>query len=294
MTDFKDIKQPFSLYDLFGYILPGFFFYALLIIDFDGSKIIRYYLSNHTLLNIEKVNYNFKLKYLLEFIFYDSKLSFGIIPFVIFLIFCYLTGHIMGSFSSFLSKHLLKRYLKQPTDNLFPDYENIERKNSLYKILAYSYQYLKNNIGGIMSLNYKRPFDKIFIEKYKSKISKIYGYEINRHDYYWLTYTYICTNYPYLQKRVQHFVNLSGFSRNVAGTFLFYILNRLFIYKYLLHCPIDKAVLLILSIFLTTMLIMLWTYLRLHKRQAVDMYFIFMSLKIKDPEKINDSDYTSD
>jgi hypothetical protein len=121
----KEIKQPLSMYDVFGYLMPGFFFFTLFVVDFDGSKILRYFHENKQLNGLENVGYNFKLEYFLKFIYYDSKNGFGIVPFLIFMIFCYLTGHIMASFSSFIAKHLAKRFLKDPSENLFPN--DIER-----------------------------------------------------------------------------------------------------------------------------------------------------------------------
>jgi hypothetical protein len=277
----KEIKQPLGLYDLFGYLLPGFFFYALFIIDFDGSKIMRYFMEKHTLAGIENEHFNFKLKFFLDFIFYDSKLGLGIIPFLIFLIFCYLTGHVMASFSSFLAKHFIKRFMKHPTENLFPDYIHRENRGKLYNAVAFIYRGSKKIIGGLLSLNYKRPFDPKFIEKFKARIDDIYKYEVSRADYYWLTYAYICANHSGLVRRVQHFVNLAGFARNVTGTFIFYFFMRFTLFSGFLNCVLDKSVWLVMAGFASIMLIMFWTYLRLHKRQAVDMYYIFMSLKIK-------------
>lgn len=274
----KEIKQPLGLYDFFGYLLPGFFLFCLLIIDFDGSKILRYYIANHTLKGIENQSNSYTLKYLLDFINYKATANFGIIQFIIFLFFCYLSGHIMASFSSLLSKHIIKRFLKHPSDNLFPNYSQTEDLGLLYKIVAAPYRCLRYVVGKMASLNYKRAFDSEFIAIFKTELQSIYGYEVKRGDYYWLTYTYICANHPELVKRVQHFVNLSGFLRNITGTIIFYLILRILVLSLVLGCNIDSSVKLILTSYTLLMLVTLWSHLRLHKRQAVDMYYIFISL----------------
>ena len=277
----SNIKQPLGIYDVFGYILPGFFFFALFIIDFDGSKILRNFIKNGTTNNMLEVESEFKLNYFLDFIYYDSEKGFGIIPFIIFLIFCYLVGHIMASFSSFLSKQIVRRFLKFPSDNLFPEYENPQERGAVYKVLQFVYTKLKLFTRGISALNYKRPFDKNFRKKYKETIDEVLGYEVDRSDYYWLTYSNLCVVRPDLTKRIQHFVNLAGFARNVTGTFLFYLIIRFTLFSWLLDCLLDKAVWIILAGYILTMFVLFWTFLRLYKRQAVDMFYIFYSVHRK-------------
>jgi hypothetical protein len=275
---FKEMKNPFGLYDVFGYILPGWYFYTLFIIDFDGSKVMRYFMSNNTLIGIEKANYIYKLDYFVQFMVFNSKYGFGIIPLFIFLIFCYLTGHVIASFSSFLAKHLVKRFLKHPSDNLFPEYNQKEDRGRLYNFASLIYNFVKNFCGNIANLNYKRPFDEAFRNTFTDTIDVAYGYSVQRSDYYWMTYTYICANYPNQVYRLQHFVNLAGFARNVAGAFVLYLLLRLIVFSWYLKCNIDKPVVIILIGLLFVNMIMFWTYLRLHKRQAVDMYYLFIAL----------------
>ena len=41
MEQLKEIKQPLGLYDVFGYILPGFLFFSLIVIDHDVNPIIQ-------------------------------------------------------------------------------------------------------------------------------------------------------------------------------------------------------------------------------------------------------------
>ena len=46
MEQLKEIKQPLGLYDVFGYILPGFLLFSLIIIDNDVNPIIQRIFEN--------------------------------------------------------------------------------------------------------------------------------------------------------------------------------------------------------------------------------------------------------
>ena len=273
----KTIRQPLGLYDVFGYILPGFFFFTLFIIDYDGSKILRYFMKNESLHNIGSEDYQFVLSHFMEFLSSNSALGFGIIPFIIFLIFCYLAGHMMASFSSFLAKHIVRRVLQYPTDNLFGHPRENTNGGWVKNTIFYIYRKLAAIINVLTTLSYKKPLSENIRQAIKEKLDSVYGFEITQRDYYWLTYTYICANYPELTKRVQHFVNLAGFSRNVTGTFIFYLLVRVFALYFLIGSKVDLAVCYVLTGYSMAAFIMFWTYLRLFKRQAVDMYYLFLS-----------------
>lgn len=274
----KEIKQPLSMYDLFGYLLPGFFFYTLVVIDFDGSKVLRHLLSAKTIDGIDKCGYNYVLEFFMKFIYYDSKTGFGLVTFIIFMIFCYLTGHIMASFSSFVDRHTVRRLLKNPTENLFQVPPSQENRGKLYKKLSNVYQWLLKISDNFLTLNYKIPFHDALVEQFKKRIDEIYGYSVRRDDYYWLTYAFICARHSYLIRRISHFVNLSGFARNITGTFLFYILLRTLLFGLYFKYEMDESVTIILTVYALAAFVMFWTYLRLHKRQAVDMFYIFLSL----------------
>lgn len=276
--DTTNYKQPLGLYDIFGYILPGFFFFSLFIVEFDGTKVIRHFFENGTTCGIADSN-SYNLKYFLDFIYFDSSTTMGLITFLLFLVFCYLLGHIVASFSSFLSKQFVKRYLKYPSENLFPDYSKLDNTSKSYKALGRIYTRMKKISKGFTSINYKKAFDEKFRIKFKNKIDEIFQYEVNRNDYYWLTYSYICSKRPDLVKRIQHFVNLAGFARNVTGAFLLYIILRFTLLWTFLNCGLDKASWIVLGTFTAVMGIMFWTYLRLHKRQAVDMFYMFLSIE---------------
>ena len=122
-----------------------------------------------------------------------------------------------------------------------------------------------------------------FRKVFKEMTDKTFNYNVKYPDYYWLILSYINVKHPYCIKLVKHFVNLSGFARNIAGTFTFYIIIRVFLF-YVFNSKIDIYVCTILSTYLIIVPIMLWTYMKLYKRQAVEMYYMFYSLRLKDQD----------
>lgn len=288
-----EIKQSIGLYDLFGYILPGFFFFAIFIIDYDGSKILKYFDEHKTIQGIENAPLNFKLNYFLDFIYYDSKGGLGIITFLIFIVFCYLTGHIMSAFSSFVAKHTIQKIFRNPSENLLDPHpvrkykEQANANSGFEKMLSYikyyihrGYTAINKSLRSALTLSYRRPYEEDFRKVFKQVTDATFKYEVKYKDYYWLISSYISVNYPHCIRLVKHFVNLSGFARNITGTFIFYILIRSVLH-FIFKSKIDIYVFTILTLYVFIIPIMCWTYMKLYKRQAVEMYYMFYSLKIK-------------
>ncbi|MFN3271923.1 MAG: hypothetical protein ACK40Y_05125 [Cloacibacterium caeni] len=115
----KSINQSLNLYSIFGYLLPGFFLVTLLIIDYDFSKVMREYSSRkHITLEIIQ-SIDLKINYILSYFSKGTMQDFKIIPFIIFIFFCYLLGHIISAISSLLLERLIvKKILGYPSQNL--------------------------------------------------------------------------------------------------------------------------------------------------------------------------------
>ncbi len=286
-----EVKQSLGLYDIFGYILPGFFFFALIIIDYDCSKILRYLSEHKSLKGIEDAGLNFKLNYFLDFIYFKPSGGYGIVTFLIFIIFCYLTGHIISAFSSFMAKLKIKRFFRNPTENLFMprpirNYKLRINQSHWYRaifvfiqfILYSIYRFITNTLLlGTISINYRKPFEVKFRDKFQNKINSVFGYEVSPKDYYWLVSSYINARHPSCTKNIKHFVNLSGFSRNIAGAFSVYVLLRISAHLFW-GSIIDVQIFQILICYTCIVPIMIWSYMRLYKRQAVEMYYMFYSI----------------
>lgn len=255
----KSINQSLNLYSIFGYLLPGFFLVSLLIIDYDFSKLMRTYDQTGKLSLQDIKALDLKINYVADFFSTGTMSDFKFIPFLIFLFFCYLIGHLVSALSSFfLERILVKETMGYPSTIL---------------------------LGGIQPKwkfffgNYRRPLKSQMIGKLKLLINENYSFEVNKDDYYWLCYSYIITVKPFLAPRVHHFVNLYGFSRNIATSIFIYLFLRLVILNCYLGSDMDQYSWLTWGIFLIAGLFMFWNYLKLFRRQAIDIYFLFLSIK---------------
>ena len=268
----RSINQSLNLYSIFGYLLPGFFFTSLIIIDYDLSKIFRRYGQEKTMTLESLKLMDLKVNYILDFFSTGTMSDFKFIPFIIFLFFCYLIGHIISAFSSFIiERHLVKVTMGFPS-----------------KILVAGLQPKCKLLFG----NYRRPLKSQMIGELKSLINKTFGYSVHKDDYYWLCYSYIITTRPFLSPRVHHFVNLYGFSRNITASILLYISIRLILLNLILGSKMDCYSWLTWSLLLFAGMFMFWNYLKLFKRQAIDIFYLFLSIKNTEDgtEKMNENE----
>ena len=259
MSKFTDgVKSSFTLYDIFGYLLPGFFLVSLLVLDYDAAKIIREYSRNGSITYEAISELHLKTELLLRFFSSGSLNDFKFIPFLLFLIFCYLIGHVVAAFSSYLLERVIvKQFWGYPSFLLLRIKKTKEH---------WPYQ------------NFKRPFDEAIIKKIDSAVAEIFGESVERANYYWICYSYLVTARPYLTPRAHHFVNLYGFSRNVAGTFLLYVIFRIAILRGIIGSPINYENWIMIGIYIFVCLLMFGSYLKLFRRQAIDIYYLFLSV----------------
>lgn len=263
----KSISQSLNLYSIFGYLLPGFFLTSLVIIDYDFSKIMRFYHNKKSLTLDELSSLNLKVDYILNFFSTGTMSDFKFIPFLIFIFFCYLLGHIISAFSSlFLERFFVQNIMGYPSDILLK--EN-EPKCKIF-------------FG-----RYRKPFNSEMTKNIKKEIGETFNFQVNTDDYYWLCYSYIITVRPYLASRVHHFVNLYGFSRNITAAIFIYLIVRLILLNWILGSKMDAMSWLTWLILLVCGLFMFWNYLKLFKRQALDIYFLFLSIKKDSNSQIN-------
>jgi hypothetical protein len=253
------IREPLNLYSVFGYLLPGFFLASLFVIDYDLSSILRLNASQEFISLADIKTLDLKVNYILSFFSTGTLSDFKFIPFLVFLLFCYLLGHLISAFSSFfIERALVKWTMGFPAKVLVSEKQNFK---------WYS-----------LFVNYRRPFNNNMLSNINDAVKATFKSDINKEDYYWLLYSYIITSRPYLAPRVHHFVNLYGFSRNVCATFILYILFRISFLNIIAGSKIDWAVWSVLVLFFVAAGFMFWNYLKLFKRQALDTYFLFLSV----------------
>lgn len=265
----RNISQSLNLYSIFGYLLPGFFLTSLYIIDFDASLIFRS-LSNKTITQLKDIQNleDLRINLLLGYFSNGTMSDFKFIPFIIFIFFCYVLGHIVSSISSFFIERLfIKEIFGYPSAVLLK-----EKKSGC--------EYFKKiRIFKFILFDFRKPFPKKTRKKIIKTVRNTFGYEIPLSDFYWQCYSFIITERPYLAPRVHHFVNLYGFARNIAASIFIYLTIRLLILNCMLGKHMDKYAWIVFSIFLLCAFFMLWNYTKLFKRQAVDVYTLFVSIK---------------
>ena len=263
------IRRPLNLYSVFGYLMPGFFLTTLLIIDYDVSSILRLK-DQDVAISVETIRcLDLKMHYVLELFATGTLDDFKFIPFLIFLFFCYLLGHLISAFSSFLLERIYVQYFL-----IFPSKGLLTPRDPGFIAKKWWKQWPWKSIRQW----YARPFDKSFIDKIDKTVEEKFGGRTPRNQYYWLIYAYLITARPYLAPRIHHFVNLYGFSRNICGSFIIYIIFRIsFLWWYSVGL-LDSYVFTILFYFALAAGVMFWNYLKLFKRQAVDMYCLFVAV----------------
>jgi hypothetical protein len=258
------MSKSLNLYSIFGYLLPGFFMTALLVIDYDLSKIIRAY-SLSMDLSLQAIReMDLTVNYIFNFFSTGTMSDFKIIPFVVFLFFCYLLGHIISAISSlFIEKLVVKQIMGYPSTIL------ITKRNKPIR--------LKWLFG-----NYRRSFDSKTIDLITLGVDNTFASALSKDDYYWLCYSYIICKKPHLASRVHHFVNLYGFSRNITAALCIYLFFRPVVLCLLLGSPMDKYSWFCWILFTLIAICMFWNYLKLFRRQAVDIYCLFLSIQTPD------------
>ncbi|MGB9694038.1 MAG: hypothetical protein ACPLYF_04270 [Fervidobacterium sp.] len=240
---FKTVQIPFTLYDFFGYLLPGITFGALMLLSFD--------LPNAIQLVTEKV-LGHRTDSSPSFLFMDFISLLHKSPWFISLfglLISYIIGHVIAALSSyFLERIFVQAWLKYPTENMFQ--LNEKKKKWLFK-------------------NFRRSYTSEFVERFKSQFELFFNLPIsNSNDTFWITFSFIAHNCPSTFARATHFLNLYGFSRNLSMTFLLSGLV-LFIFELIYTQPLQW---LIIISYIAISITLYWNYLKLLRRLNDEIY----------------------
>jgi len=188
MGEESRFKTYFWPYDIFGYLLPGFFF------------IIMFYKGNSWFAS--------QMRNWLS----PEHFQSGLYQVIVLLIVAYITGHFIAAISSILlEKTLVSVFLKYPTVNL------AYRTFKLPKWLYYTpVAYFRP---------YSEEFKKRLFERFL-KVFGFTPKDEN--DLYHLTWTYVTLHHPPAFKRTTHYIELYGFSRNISMSLLLLAITPLF------------------------------------------------------------------
>lgn len=261
MERLREFRTSFWFYDLFGYLLPGFFFICLFIIDYDFSSIMRYSVTHSDgLVSLKAANVHFKMEYLFGYLTWNTNSDFKFTTVLILILFLYVIGHIIAALSSlFIERYFNYGLLKFPSKNLL-DIDN--KRNWLQRRFK----------------NYTRALDKDFVKEFNVVFKKRFSADIGNKDIFWLCFADISLQSPTGLSRVTHFVSLYGFSRNIAGSLIIYIILRLAAALPILGSQIDYYTTIILVGYLFCALIMTKNYLKLYYRQCSELFYHFYAL----------------
>jgi hypothetical protein len=238
----------YAAYQIFGYVLPAFLLVFVFLLDHDLSAYVN---GDHSLYISEFIQF---------LVQYENKFWGAIfILLLISLLSLYIIGHLIGSLSSLIiERFFVRQFLGYPSVNL----------------LSTGEYPLRN------SLNYTKPLDKLLVEKIKETANREFNLEnsqIDIKEYFWLCNNYVHRKSKNASQRINQWVFLFGFYRNATMSIMFYIFL-----KYMGNWSINKPVvpfsnfISIVLIFITISLF--WNYLKLFKRNAIDVYLFFYQL----------------
>jgi hypothetical protein len=305
VPELKATSIPFTVYDLLGYLLPGLFFLTLLVFEYDMGRAMTYYLTHKlSFAGIEADAARYKLPYIMRFLSWQqTPTDFKFVPFLLLIVLAYLLGHIISAISSTLIEKLfLSTSLQYPDSNLFHDLvekrDNSQRAEAWKKLHLETRVWLKPWLLAICLWSwvshawrtfwrkifprYCHPLDAAFTTVFKQKIDARFGCQVELRSYYWLCYADIIRHLPTSYQRNQHFVSLYGFARNTCTAFWLYVAFRFlsrWVYGHFgivyMLTPASKF---ILWAYVGIGLVLFLSYLKLFRRQTMEMFYAFYAL----------------
>lgn len=243
ISQFRKVKIPFTLYDLFGYLLPGITFGSLFIFSYDAPKAFDLIKENIADSSFRQ-DHTYLLNDLSELL-HQSPFLISVLG----LLLAYIVGHILAAFSSyFLERVLVQTWLRYPTENMFKLRPN--RKVRVFR-------------------NFRRPYTSTFIEQFKVRFESIFKLPLSSsNDIFWITFEFVALNCHAAFARSIHFLNLYGFLRNLSMTFLMSAIV-------LLGFNIGGGSAIhwsIISSYIVASIMLYWNYLKLLRRLNDEVY----------------------
>jgi hypothetical protein len=305
LPELKATSIPFTVYDVLGYLLPGLFFLTLLVFEYDMGRALTYYLSNKlSFSGIEGEAARYKLPYIMRFLSWQqSPTDFKFVPFLLLVVLAYLLGHIISAVSStVVEKLFVANSLQYPDGNLF--YELVEKRDtprrvamwrllrqeprwwwkpwrlavSVWSWLSHAWQ----SVWRFIFPRYCYPLDTAFTTAFKKKMDARFGCQVELTSYYWLCYADIIRHLPTSYQRNQHFVSLYGFARNTCTAFWLYVAFRYasrWVYGYFgVAYVLPPASQFILWTYVAIGIVLFLSYLKLFRRQTMEMFYAFYAL----------------
>lgn len=296
-------KNPFSIYDFFGYLFPGFFFLMLFVIfiPFQPYDDVESYFK---LSNLVKVcNQQLGL----------NELSFGETSFlaIVIIIFAYVLGHVLSYLSSMTVEYFTTRMFDYPSSfllneqaetlpsvlrsyfvkrtsfwvvvyrimvalTIFPIFTFIlilgwEKSNLLHFIVRPLDDYLRDNI--------QEGFIKM------RDILRLSNLDVNHNiDFHRIVMHFVFLNIPESHSKTNNYLSLYGFLRAMALCFclLFDYLLVKFIQTINIEYSIDWAAIMYLSFIYFFSVIMFLGFVKFYRRFTLENYMALIAYDRRD------------
>jgi hypothetical protein len=170
----------------------------------------------------------------------------------------YILGHVIAALSSLFLEHiLLKAWMGYPTPYMFD--RNKSRWPRWVRLLKLR--------------SYTRPYSKAFRSQFAVQFKNVFHIEPDdEHDVFWLSWSYNSLNHPAAFRRGTHFLNLYGFARNMAFSFLLVALSSC---ASSWSAPMSRRVW--LGVFLTAAVAMFVAYTKFLRRLNDEVYRGFIA-----------------
>lgn len=234
------------MYDFFGYLLPGTFFYLLAVAPHDGYGVLQVIAQRISGQHPDST-YQFLVADFVTKLLHQSPIFFAALALLV----GYITGHIIAALSSLVLERLfVEKFLKYPAINMF----GLQGRW---------------RIPDIIFGKYRRPYGDRFRHSYQQKLEETFHLKFgNPNDLFWLSSEFVAHNCPTALSRAVHFLNLYGFARNLSMRFLLAGAALLMI---VLFSLLNGAVIgwfppVLFLLFLLFSLVFYWDYLKLLRR----------------------------
>lgn len=291
-------KNPFSIYDFFGYLFPGFFFLIILVVflPFNAELNASDYFKLSHLVALCTEDFNIQ-----SFSFGESSLLA-----IIILIIAYILGHIISYLSSLTIEYLATRAFHYPSAFLL-NVQSCKLKNVIrYYIPKSMNLFLKVYrvflafllfpistfilIFGCESTHLihfiTRPVDKYIRENIKRKFIEIREYlrmsslDVNHDiDLHRIVMHYVFLNIPESHSKTDNYLALYGFLR--AMSLCFCLLFDYLLVKYLLTLNFDYAInwtaICYLSVIYLISVLLFLGFMKFYRRFTLENYMAILT-----------------
>jgi hypothetical protein len=261
-------KVPFTMYDVFGYLVPGASMIASLLFIHDLVSVFELiffhgsgdYIADAMPHFIETLSATYK-----EAPVVSSAMAVFI---------SYVVGHVVAVFSSFfLEKLALEKWIGYPAQTMFLLDENSLSPVKRRLRLAW----------GIKT--YSRAYTPEFIRSFKMLYTRRFAHQADdARDLFWLSFELVSQHCPNAFLRVIHFLNMYGFSRNMSCAFL---IAAIFTVPFSIRTGVFGW--LVFAVYLALSVAFYLNYMKLLRRLNDEVFrsaYVFMTEPREDAERI--------